>query len=246
METRPRHLIGTGPHVPNADISIVQLPVNALQSLDQHPDLDTRLAPLRDQGVLIVGSGNIAGARRRAHPRQSQRPGSRRTSLELGEILGSETSRVAHQVNRMATVASRKGTLRFSRKARRRCEPRGSAYSRVMKVLIAAAAAVEHVDQIPIGVRHLIAAATEIRVMSPSLVGPLRWLAGDVDEARYSSQHRLDVVVGQLADAGRDVTGERGDELGPTALDDALRQFEADHVIVGLRHQRPRHGRVTR
>lgn len=44
---------------PKADIPVIQLSINALQSLDYHLDLAARLSKLRDRGVMIVGSGNV-------------------------------------------------------------------------------------------------------------------------------------------------------------------------------------------
>jgi hypothetical protein len=71
-----------------------------------------------------------------------------------------------------------------------------------------------------------------VLVVSPALNSPLKHWVSDEDGARMDAQERLDLSVGRLREAGFDARGEIGDADPLQAIEDALRTFGPDEVII--------------
>ena len=72
----------------------------------------------------------------------------------------------------------------------------------------------------------------EVLVVTPALNSPLKHWVSDEDGARAAAQRRLDDSLAKLADAGVHARGEVGDDDPLQAIEDALRTFGADEIII--------------
>ena len=71
-----------------------------------------------------------------------------------------------------------------------------------------------------------------VLVVCPALNSPLRHWMSDEDPARAKAQERLEQSLARLREAGVDASGEIGDSDPLQAIEDALRTFGADEVII--------------
>jgi hypothetical protein len=72
----------------------------------------------------------------------------------------------------------------------------------------------------------------EVLVVTPALNSPLKTWTSDEDDARAAAQERLDTSLAKLAEAGVQARGEVGDGDPLQAIEDALRTFGADEIII--------------
>ncbi|MFN2467352.1 MAG: universal stress protein [Gaiellaceae bacterium] len=73
---------------------------------------------------------------------------------------------------------------------------------------------------------------TTVLVVCPALNSPLRHWASDEDGARAAAQQRLDRSLARLRELGIEAQGEVGDGEPVQAIEDALRTFGADEVVI--------------
>jgi len=74
--------------------------------------------------------------------------------------------------------------------------------------------------------------AEEMLLVCPALNSRVRTWTSDEDPARAEAQSRLDASLARLGEAGVSVRGEIGDGDPLQALEDALREFPADEIVV--------------
>jgi nucleotide-binding universal stress UspA family protein len=85
-------------------------------------------------------------------------------------------------------------------------------------------------------VREHVEPDAEVRVVAPaSDLSPLQWLATDEDEAREEAAEIAETAEQAVAPGAGRVETEVGDPDPVQAIEDALRQFPADEVIVVTR-----------
>jgi nucleotide-binding universal stress UspA family protein len=71
-----------------------------------------------------------------------------------------------------------------------------------------------------------------VLVVCPALNSPMRHWASDEDDARAKAQERLNASLARLREAGVDAEGEVGDAEPLQAMEDALRLFGPDEIII--------------
>jgi len=73
---------------------------------------------------------------------------------------------------------------------------------------------------------------TSLLVVTPALNGQMKHWASDEDAARLAAQERLDASLAALHLAGLEARGEIGDDDPLQAIDDAMRTFAPDELII--------------
>jgi nucleotide-binding universal stress UspA family protein len=90
---------------------------------------------------------------------------------------------------------------------------------------------------------------TEVLVVSPALNSPIRHWASDEDPAREEARRRLEASLERLRANGIEASGEVGDADPLQAIEDAVRTFGPDEIIISTHPEGRSHwlerGRVT-
>jgi hypothetical protein len=71
-----------------------------------------------------------------------------------------------------------------------------------------------------------------VRVICPTLLSRVRFIASDEDDARAQAQQRLEHSLSRLREVGVNCEGEVGEADPVQAIEDELRTFGADEIII--------------
>lgn len=103
---------------------------------------------------------------------------------------------------------------------------------RVHRILVVANETVGGGELLALLGRKAEGVAEELLLVCPALNSKVRTWTSDEDGARAAAQARLDASLGRLQEAGVSARGEIGDGDPLQALEDALRVFPADEIVV--------------
>ncbi|HEY0417559.1 MAG TPA: hypothetical protein VGC78_14350 [Gaiellaceae bacterium] len=79
---------------------------------------------------------------------------------------------------------------------------------------------------------HVEGRNARVLVVAPALTSPLRQWASDEDGARAEAQERLESSLAAMRDAGVAADGEVGDSDPIQAIEDAVRTFRPDELVI--------------
>lgn len=74
--------------------------------------------------------------------------------------------------------------------------------------------------------------SSKVHVVAPALNTPVRHWASDEDPARRAAEERLRASLDRLRAGGIDASGEVGDPEPLQAMEDGLRLFDADEIVI--------------
>jgi rubrerythrin len=75
--------------------------------------------------------------------------------------------------------------------------------------------------------------ASEVLVVAPALTrSRLHYLASDLDEERAEAEERMETLLSELDRSGIEASGRVGDASPMVAIEDALREFPADEIVI--------------
>lgn len=95
---------------------------------------------------------------------------------------------------------------------------------------------ISSVPDAPSELREALGGDVEIKVVAPAVKqSRLQWLTNAEDDARAEAERTAEKVAQATADEAEHVEAEAGDSDPLLAVEDALRTFPADEIVVVLR-----------